>query len=501
MLNFSLFLLGVSFSNFASHLFLNTITVYVYLISHSLIDSATNYNLVMATRILFYPISGVILDKFNRKFIFVFLDLIQFVSLLGIFIYLRNFDPGLISFFMITLAYSIINSFSFNTNKVIIPQIFSGDNLIRASSFENFTERISRIIVLPFIYFIFMNKLEISILLSSILFLASAVIKSFIIVKEIKLSEIRLVDSISSTIKKMFLEGDIRKMVVSFLLIEMFFGVFCFSIVNVILKTSYHRSSSEMLSYIDSISDFSPSSVGLVFGTLGWMFYAFLPFILLIFLQMLEGTSIGRTMSIREKRLFKYFYAPISFTFCMRLFYQIFFMREGSCKYGIFSLKSETIDGSFSSFIMLGTVVGVMIALIFFQMFPWKYSPKKGMKLSIYLLVPISFWILCTVIYFGILEKGNVIQLTFALTSLIIFLTIAFFGYSIFFTSFYQNTIPINDLGKFSSFFLSLTILARFLGILFYKVLTNKYALLSIPVLFFLFTIWNAFSFRNFEQD
>ena len=230
MLNFSLFLLGVSFSNFASHLFLNTITAYVYLISHSFIDLATNYNLIIATRILFYPIFGVILDKINRKFIFVFLDLIQFVYLLGIFIYLRNFSPGLISFFMITLTYSIISSFLFNTNKVIIPQIFSGDNLIRASSFENFTERISRIIVLPFIYFIFNDKLHIAVLLSSILFLASSVIKSFIIVQDIEPREISLMSSISSTIKKMFLEDNIRKMVLNSFLFEMFFGVFCFYI-------------------------------------------------------------------------------------------------------------------------------------------------------------------------------------------------------------------------------------------------------------------------------
>ena len=502
MLNFSLFLLGTSFSYFGSHLFVNALRVYVYLISNSLLGFGTVYILEYAVKALVAPISGVLIDKFNRKYIFILSDLIQFFCLFVVFIYLKNFNPGVNSFFLIIAIFSAVNAFLFPINKAIIPQIFSGDNMIRATALEISIERISRILVFPvaLLFFVFKNQLETAILLSSILFLLSAIVKNFITVKEIKLNKVGLLSSIPSLMKGVFFNTDIRKAIVVSFLTEMVLGIF-FSSITLILKTSYQGSSPELVSYIDSISTFDAGNFGLVIETLGWMFYILSPVILLVFVRMLEGTVFEQNLSDTEKRFFKYLHLPASFLLSMSFLHQIFFKIGSSCKFSLFSVKTETIEGSLNMFLMLSIGVGVFITLLFFQLFPWKYNPKKGMKLSLYLIVPLSFLISCVVIYFGILGKGDVIQLTFALTPLVIFLTLAMVGYNIFFTSFYQNQIPIGDLGKFSSFFYFLSILAKIIGMMLYRVLMNKYGLISMPIVFFLFTIGNVFSFRNLEKD
>ena len=503
MLNFALFLLGSSFSHFGLHLFRNTMRACMYLTADSFFGLGVGYSLDTMTRILFYPVVGWIIDKFKRKYFFVFVDLTQFFYFLGVFIYLMNFDMGIVGFFVIIFICSILDAFSFLVNKTIVPEIFSGDNLLRAISFEISVERISRVLSIFFIFIIFIGKirLEIAVLLSSILLFASSFIKNFIIMQDIELGQNGVISSISSVIKSIFLKKNMRKAVISFCFIDMFSGVLLASVIPLILKISHKGSSPELLSYIDAISAFDTRNFGLILETLVWMLYVLSPLILLIFLQMLEGISIGRALSIVEKRLFKYLYAPISFSCSMWFFYGAFFKRDGFYRSALFSLKTETVYGSLNMFLMLATVVGVFIALTFFQLFPWKYNPKKGMRLALYLLVPLSFLISCIVIYFGILGRGDVIQLTFALTPSIIFLTIAVVAYNIFFTSFYQNQFPIRDLGKCSSLFASLTTLFRIIGMLLYKVLINKYALLSTPIIFFLFTIWNVFSFRNFEKD
>ncbi|WP_066504662.1 MFS transporter [Abyssisolibacter fermentans] len=179
--NILLFLSGKFISLLGTNIYAFAIGLYVLKLTGSAMNFSINFILNMVPRILLGPVAGVISDKFDKKKLVVYSDILS--GILLILLYSISINKGLsLTYIYITTALltslNTIFSISFDAS---IPNLVKDENLVKINSYRTSITSITNILgpILGGLIFGIFN-INLFILLNGISFILSAISEYFI---------------------------------------------------------------------------------------------------------------------------------------------------------------------------------------------------------------------------------------------------------------------------------------------------------------------------------
>ncbi len=143
--NFSLLILGQVCSLFGNYILRLALSMYVLEVTGSAAVFAGILSMAVIPTILLSPFGGILADRANRRNIMVALDGLTGISVLWAAVFLREDNAlGVISVLLVIL--SVLGAFETPTVQACIPQMLTGDNMIKGNAVVNQTASISYLI-------------------------------------------------------------------------------------------------------------------------------------------------------------------------------------------------------------------------------------------------------------------------------------------------------------------------------------------------------------------
>ncbi len=249
--NLSFFLWSQIISNFSYNLISFAITYHSLYITGSSSAFAWTMALGILPKVIFYKISGVILDNLDKKRFFVRIDLI-FSFLILFMLTMNNYSA---------LGYSALGIFSFIVGalkslsqpiaKTIVPAIVKDEDLVSANMYDVSNEKLARLFgpaISLYVLSIFNFKAILAI--SSFIYLISTILKSNIEMDQPIISEKRsvkyiLTKSLFKGFNISFRDKKIAVLLLNAVVTQMFFHPFFYTIFPILF---YRLSGSEVAS-------------------------------------------------------------------------------------------------------------------------------------------------------------------------------------------------------------------------------------------------------------
>ena len=143
--NFTLLLLGQVSSLFGNYILRLALSMYVLEVTGSAAVFAGILSAATVPTILLSPVGGILADRADRRNVMVALDILTGMSVLCAAVFLAGEHAlGVIGVLLVTL--SVLGAFETPTVQACIPQMLSGDNIIRGNAVVNQAASISCLI-------------------------------------------------------------------------------------------------------------------------------------------------------------------------------------------------------------------------------------------------------------------------------------------------------------------------------------------------------------------
>lgn len=208
--NILLFLSGKFISLLGTNIYAFAIGLYVLKLTGSAMNFSINFILNMVPRIILGPVAGVISDKFDKKKLVVYSDILS--GILLILLYSISINKGLsLTYIYITTALltslNTIFSISFDAS---IPNLVKDENLVKINSYRTSITSITNILgpILGGLIFGIFN-INLFILLNGISFILSAISEYFIDFNAYKLDNKK--EEKDSSIEKNSIIADLKE--------------------------------------------------------------------------------------------------------------------------------------------------------------------------------------------------------------------------------------------------------------------------------------------------
>ncbi|WP_055070533.1 MFS transporter [Clostridium massiliamazoniense] len=168
-------LIGTEALNFA-------LSLYVLVITGSAIKFAFLLSISAIPPIIISPISGVLVDRLNKKILIILLNLIDFFVLsINIFIYLENKKISMVGIYVLVILLAITSSIFNPAVSTIIPSIIEEEHLVDANGFNSICKNIALLFAPILSGFLFgIYGLNIILFIDCISFLIAAINFGFI---------------------------------------------------------------------------------------------------------------------------------------------------------------------------------------------------------------------------------------------------------------------------------------------------------------------------------
>lgn len=134
--NFTLLVLGQVSSLFGNFILKLALSMYVLEITGSATIFAGILAIATIPTILFSPFGGILADRVNRRNIMVALDLLTGISVLSATIFLSG-NGNLTVIGVLLVALSVLGAFESPTVQACVPQMLSGDNILKGNAVVN----------------------------------------------------------------------------------------------------------------------------------------------------------------------------------------------------------------------------------------------------------------------------------------------------------------------------------------------------------------------------
>lgn len=248
MNNLQIFFLSQLFSGFAYELFHSSVAFYVLSSTGSPIKFALIYFSSTISKMIFLQVSGLVVDRFNRKNIFVLIDFMQSIYF-GIIFYLifySKIDTKYLTLF--TFISGIFKAFTYPSTKAVVPLLAKDKSVVKASSFEISNDKMARTLA-PNIALLMFAKggITISILISSILFLISGGAKSLLKIENIERKKESVNLILFTGIKSLFKSRIIIFAWLNAVVTQFIFNPFLTNVIPNILKATSDANTSKNL--------------------------------------------------------------------------------------------------------------------------------------------------------------------------------------------------------------------------------------------------------------
>ena len=160
----------------------------------------------------------------------------------------------------------------------------------------------------------------------------------------------------------------------------------------------------------------------------------------------------------------------------------------------------EDVYLSLSALISLASTAGVIASLLYLQNNKRNVDWKRGMKISTMLLMPSSLAISLSIIYLTSIGSGSAASLALILFPINAIFYFMLNTYTVFFTFFYQEEVPKQNMGRFVANLMTIFMFVKMLGHLFYGwMLSRGFALPVIVLISASLIKWIIF--RMFERE
>jgi hypothetical protein len=184
MSNLNLLFLGQLSSGLAFELFHSSLAYYILNVTGSSLKFSLAHSLDNLAKLLMLQLAGFLVDKLDRKKVFVWIDIFQSLYLFFVFYFLSSNVVSIESLLMFSFFFGIFRAFTYPSTKAIVPMLVKdGNNRLKASSFEISNDKIARTLS-PSISILLFAKfgIKIAVIFTSVLFLVSALFKNNLLV-------------------------------------------------------------------------------------------------------------------------------------------------------------------------------------------------------------------------------------------------------------------------------------------------------------------------------
>lgn len=237
--NMSIFFGGQLISGFAFEMFHNAVAFHILNTTGSPLKFALAYFFDNLPKLIVLQAAGLVVDRFKRKTIFVLIDLLQATYFISFYFILKYNDLSINSLFYFTFIAGLFKAFSYPTTKAIVPLLAKDEKRMKASSFEVSNDKIARTLA-PFVAILVFAKygIEVSVLVSSIMYLSSAILKSFLIIKEVDSSMLnkKIYASLKSGFKTLFVNKALTLAWINSVITQFMFHPFLRNVIPNLLK-------------------------------------------------------------------------------------------------------------------------------------------------------------------------------------------------------------------------------------------------------------------------
>lgn len=134
--NFTLLILGQSFSLFGNFTLKFALSMYVLEQTQSAAVFAGMLALAMVPTILLSPFGGILADRINRRNIMVCLDIISCITVF-VSTMLLSFCDNIVVIGALLVALSVLSAFESPTVQACVPQMLSGENILKGNAVVN----------------------------------------------------------------------------------------------------------------------------------------------------------------------------------------------------------------------------------------------------------------------------------------------------------------------------------------------------------------------------
>lgn len=179
--NIVLYMAGQLVSLLGTNIYSFVVGLYIMEITGSALSFGLSFVLNTLPRVIFGTISGVVMDRINKKKAVVGLDLLCAIILLATFSISSFSGLSIISLYVTIFLLSICNTFFYTAMMSSIPSFTDKENMIKVNSLGNMSSSVASICA-PFLGGILISLIDIKVFLfiDAITFLFSALSETFI---------------------------------------------------------------------------------------------------------------------------------------------------------------------------------------------------------------------------------------------------------------------------------------------------------------------------------
>ncbi|HCB64050.1 MAG TPA: hypothetical protein DEP20_01610 [Fusobacteria bacterium] len=420
MSNLFIFFIGQLFSGFAFELFHSATAFYILTSTGSPLKFSLAYALDNLPKMLFLQIAGYVTDKFDRKKLFVLIDLFQASFLFFVFYILSFHEVSVNTLLLLTFVAGSFKAFTYPATKAIVPMLAKDKKRMKASSFEISNDKIARTLAPSVAILVFAKfGLKASVLTTAVIYVVASVVKMFLVVDYIEVKKESLKETVANGFKSLFK----NKLIV-------------FAWINSVVSQ-----------------------------------FIFHPFLTQVIPNVLKEFSKG----VELNSFLKFIVKSLGGNF-------------------------EDVYLSLSALISLASTAGVIASLLYLQNNKRNVDWKRGMKISTMLLMPSSLAISLSIIYLTSIGSGSAASLALILFPINAIFYFMLNTYTVFFTFFYQEEVPKQNMGRFVANLMTIFMFVKMLGHLFYGwMLSRGFALPVIVLISASLIKWIIF--RMFERE
>lgn len=200
--NMVLFSFGKFSSVFGTSIYTFAIGLYVLSVTSSGLSFALNLMLSVIPMLIVTPIAGILSDRFDRRKIFISMDLLNSILLIGAYFWTLNYGLNLGMIYALTLVMSFFTSIFSIAIESAIPNMVESEKLMKINSLSRIIDSGSSILgpVLGGLIFAFVD-IRFFLLLNGITFLFSATSEYFIKLKVSKVGSDSIEENIIESMK------------------------------------------------------------------------------------------------------------------------------------------------------------------------------------------------------------------------------------------------------------------------------------------------------------
>ena len=205
MSNLFIFFIGQLFSGFAFELFHSATAFYILTSTGSPLKFSLAYALDNLPKMLFLQIAGYVTDKFDRKKLFVLIDLFQASFLFFVFYILSFHEVSVNTLLLLTFVAGSFKAFTYPATKAIVPMLAKDKKRMKASSFEISNDKIARTLAPSVAILVFAKfGLKASVLTTAVIYVVASVVKMFLVVDYIEVKKESLKETVANGFKSLF---------------------------------------------------------------------------------------------------------------------------------------------------------------------------------------------------------------------------------------------------------------------------------------------------------